>query len=58
MMNFCQLLRALDVALAALEEVQRRDGLEDQMEENVTRCSRKKPDMSMYVRLGAGAAGG
>ena len=51
---------ALAVALVALEEVQRRDGLEDEMEENaprvkLTRCSRKKQDISMYVRLGAAA---
>ena len=49
---------ALAVALAALEEVQRHDGLEDEREENapcvkLTRCSRKKRDNSMYVRLGA-----
>ena len=53
---------ALAVALATLEEIQRRDGLEDEMEENaprvkLTRCSRKKRDISMYVWLGAGAGG-
>ena len=46
---------ALAVALATLEEIQRRDGLEDEMEGNAPRvkltprCSRKKRDISMYV---------
>ena len=53
---------ALAVALAALEEVQRRDGLEDEMEENapcvkLAHCSRKKRNIGMYVRLGATAGG-
>ena len=48
---------ALAVALATLEEIQPRDGLEDEMAENaprvkLTRCSRKKRDMmSAYVWL-------
>ena len=51
---------ALAVALAGLAEVQRRDALEDEMEENtprvkLTRGSRKKRDMSMYASLGAAA---
>ena len=51
---------ALAVALATLKEIQRRDGLEDDMEENaprvkLTRCSKKKRDISMYVWLGAAA---
>ena len=51
---------ALAVALATLEEIQRRDGLEDEMEENaprvkLTRCSRKKRDISMYVWFAAAA---
>ena len=49
---------ALAVALATLEETQRRDGLEHEMEENAPRVtlprrSRKKRDISMYVWLGA-----
>ena len=53
---------ALAVALAALEEIQHRDGLEDEMEQNaprvkLARCSRKKRDISMYMWLGAGAGG-
>ena len=49
---------ALAGALATLKEVQRRDGLEDEMAENaprvkLTRCSRKKRDMSMCVSLKA-----
>ena len=52
---------ALAVALATLEEVQRHEGLKDEMEENaprvtLTRCSRKKRDMRIYVWLGAPAA--
>ena len=48
------------VALVTLEEIQRRDGLEDEMEENaprvkLTRWSRKKRDISIYVLLGAAA---
>ena len=44
----------LAVALVTREEIQCRDGLEDEMEENasrvkLTRCSRKKRDISMYV---------
>ena len=43
----------LAVTLATLEEIQRRDGLEDEMEENaqrvkLARCSRKKRDISTY----------
>ena len=59
-MTFRQLL-ALAVALAALEEVERRDGLEDEMEETAPRVkltprsSRKKRDISMCAWLGAGA---
>ena len=50
----------LDVALAALEEVRLLDGLEDEREENpprvkLTRCSRKKRGINMYVRLAAAA---
>ena len=53
---------ALAVTLAALEEVHRRDGLEDEMEQNaprvkLIRCSGKKRDISMHVWLGAGAGG-
>ena len=51
---------ALAVPWATLEEIQRRDGLEDEMEDNsprvkLTRCSRKKRDISMYVWLGVAA---
>ena len=51
---------ALAAALATLEEIQRRDDLEDEMEGSaprvkLTRCSRKKRDMSIYVWLGAAA---
>ena len=48
-------------ALATLEEIQRRDGLEDETEENAQRvkltprCSSKKRNISMPVWLGAGA---
>ena len=53
---------ALTVALATVEEPQRLDGLEDEMGENaprveLTRCSRKKRDISKYVWLGAAAGG-
>ena len=54
---------ALAVALATLEEIQRRDGLEDEVEENASRvkltprCSRKKRDIRMFVELGAAAGG-
>ena len=48
----------LAVALVTLEEkkIQSRDGLEDEMEESaprlkLTRCSRKKRDISMHERL-------
>ena len=51
---------ALAVALAALEDVQRPHGFEDEMEENaprvkLTRCSRKKRDLSTCVWLDAAA---
>ena len=51
---------ALAVALATLEEIQRRDDLENDMEENaprvkLTRCSRKKRDINMNVWFGAAA---
>ena len=55
------LTTALAVALATLEEIQRRDGLEDEMEGNAPRvkltprCSRKKRDISMCMWLGAAA---
>ena len=54
-MTFCQ-TAALVVALATLEEIQLRDGLEDETKESsprskLTRCSRKKRDMSMYAWL-------
>ena len=53
---------ALAVALASLEEIQPRDGLEDDEMENaprveLTRCSRKKRVISGYVWLGAVGAG-
>ena len=53
-------IAALAVALAALAEARRRDGLEDEMGENaprvkLTRCSMKKRDISMYARLGEAA---
>ena len=47
--------------MATLEEIQRRDGLEDDMEEHARcvkltpRCLRKKPDINMYALLGAAA---
>ena len=45
---------SLAVALATLEETQRRDGFEDEMEGNaprvkVTHCSRQKRGIGMYV---------
>ena len=52
---------AAQVAVATLEEIQRRDGLEDEMEENAPRvklaprCSRKKRDISIYVWSDAAA---
>ena len=52
---------ALAVALATLEEIQRRDGLEDEMEENAPRvkltprCPSNERDISMRVWLGEGA---
>ena len=53
-MTFFASFSALAAALAILEDIQRRDGLEDEMEENaprlkLTRCSRKKQDISLYV---------
>ena len=53
----------LAVALAALGEDQRPDGLEDEMEERAPRvkltprCPKKKRDISMDVWLGAAAGG-
>ena len=51
---------ALAVAVATLEGIQGRDGLDDGMKENaprvkLSRCSWKKRNMSMYVWLGAAA---
>ena len=60
-MTFRQLLRWRCLSLASLEEVQLRDGLQDELEENpprvklTPRCSRTKRDISMYVWLGAAA---
>ena len=53
---------ALAEGLATLEEIQRRDGIEDEMKENaprakLTRCLRKKRDISMYAWLGEAAGG-
>ncbi|MEP5374267.1 MAG: hypothetical protein ABJQ14_00505 [Hyphomicrobiales bacterium] len=50
----------LAVALATVEEIQRRDGLDDEMGKNaprvkLTRCSKKTRDTSTYVWLGAAA---
>ena len=51
---------ALAVALATLDEIQRRDVLVDEVEKKAPRvesgrCSRKKRYISMYVWLGAAA---
>ena len=62
MVTLCLLTPVLSVALATVEETQRLDGLENEMEKNarrvkLARCSRKKRDISMYVWLGAAAGG-